>query len=141
MALFALSVLFSLWFHDDKHRLAAMLVFVLPPLLMLVGALRGSATAAFWAGVFGLFWFCHGVVVAYGRPAERGLRLGGNRVGDRDRRGLELAGRECALRQEERRGHHRIGRGAAPEAAASLLHNHAPTDIETAGVSAGWKNC
>ena len=27
--LFALSVLFSLWFHDDKHRLAAMLVFVL----------------------------------------------------------------------------------------------------------------
>ena len=71
-ALFALSVLFSLWFHDDKHRLAAMLVFVLPPLLMLVGALRGSPTAAFWAGVFGLFWFCHGVVVAYGRPAERG---------------------------------------------------------------------
>ena len=72
VALFALSVLFSLWFHDDKHRLAAMLVFVLPPLLMLVGALRGSATAAFWAGVFGLFWFCHGVVVVYGRPAERG---------------------------------------------------------------------
>ena len=72
VALFALSVLFSLWFHDDKHRLAAMLVFVLPPLLMLVGALRGSATVAFWAGVFGLFWFCHGVVVAYGRPGERG---------------------------------------------------------------------
>ena len=71
-ALFALSVLYSVWFHDDKHRLAAMLVFVLPPLLMLVGALRGSATAAFWAGVFGLFWFCHGVVVAYGRPTERG---------------------------------------------------------------------
>ena len=71
LALFALSVLFSLWFHDDQHRLAAMLVFVLPPLLMLLGALRGSATAAFWAGVFGLFWFCHGVVVAYGRPAER----------------------------------------------------------------------
>ena len=71
VALFALSVLFSLWFHEDKHRLAAMLVFTLPPLLMLVGALRGSATAAFWAGVFGLFWFCHGIIVAYGRPAER----------------------------------------------------------------------
>ncbi|MCY7313805.1 MAG: DUF2069 domain-containing protein, partial [Pseudoxanthomonas sp.] len=60
-SLFALSVLYSVWFHDDKHRLAAMLVFTLPPLLMLVGVLAGSAKAAFWAGVFGLFWFCHGV--------------------------------------------------------------------------------
>ena len=71
-ALFALSVLYSVWFHDDKHRLAAMLVFTLPPLLLLVGVLLGNAKASFWAGVFGLFWFCHGVVVAYGRPAERG---------------------------------------------------------------------
>ena len=64
-ALFALSVLYSVWFHDDKHRLAAMIVFTLPPLLLLVGVLLGNAKAAFWAGVFGLFWFCHGVMLAY----------------------------------------------------------------------------
>lgn len=71
IALFALSVVFSLWFHDDKYRLAAMLVFTLPPLLLLVGVLRGSAKASFWAGVFALFWFSHGVMVAYARPPER----------------------------------------------------------------------
>jgi uncharacterized membrane protein len=65
LALLSLSVLFALWWHADKHWLAAMLVFTLPPLLMLVGVLRGSARAAFWAGVFGLFWFSHGVMAAY----------------------------------------------------------------------------
>ncbi|WP_242113065.1 DUF2069 domain-containing protein [Luteimonas aquatica] len=69
-ALFALSVLFSLWFHDDRHRLAALLVFALPPLLLLIGVLRGGAKAAFWSGVAGLFWFSHGVMVAWSRPAD-----------------------------------------------------------------------
>lgn len=72
-ALFALSVLYSVWFHDDKHRLAAMLVFTLPPLLLLVGVLLGNAKASFWAGVFGLFWFSHGVMLAYSSPDERAL--------------------------------------------------------------------
>ncbi|WP_368562836.1 DUF2069 domain-containing protein [Pseudoxanthomonas sp. UTMC 1351] len=72
ISLFALSVLFALWFHNDKHYLASMIVFVLPPLLMLLGVLRGSAKAAFWSGVFGLFWFSHGVMAAYSRPAEAG---------------------------------------------------------------------
>ncbi|WP_454829547.1 DUF2069 domain-containing protein [Pseudoxanthomonas wuyuanensis] len=70
IALFALSLLFSAWFHADKHWLAVLLVFVLPPLLMLLGVLRGSAKAAFWAGVFGLFWFSHGVMAAYSQPAS-----------------------------------------------------------------------
>jgi uncharacterized membrane protein len=69
-SLFALSVLFAVWFHGDKHYLAAMAVFVLPPLLALLGVLRGSAKARFWAGVLGLFWFSHGVMAAYSRPAE-----------------------------------------------------------------------
>ena len=71
IALFALSLLFSLWFHDDRHRIAALLVFTLPPLLLLVGVLRGSGKAAFWAGVLGLFWFSHGVMVAWSRAPER----------------------------------------------------------------------
>lgn len=71
-SLFALSVLYAVWFHGDKHYLASMVVFVLPPLLVLLGVLRGSAKAAFWAGVLGLFWFSHAVMVAYSRPAEAG---------------------------------------------------------------------
>jgi uncharacterized membrane protein len=75
VALFALSLLFALWFHDDRHRLAAMLVFTLPPLLVLAAVLRGGNAASkgrFWAGVLGLFWFSHGVMVAWSRPAEGG---------------------------------------------------------------------
>ena len=45
-ALLALSVLYVTWFHDDRHRLAALLVFALPPLLALAGVLRGGAVAA-----------------------------------------------------------------------------------------------
>ncbi len=71
LALFALSVLFSLWFHDSKLRVAAMVFFTAPPLLLLVGVLRGNAKAAFWAGVLGLFWFSHGVMEAYAAPAVR----------------------------------------------------------------------
>lgn len=71
LSLLALSVLFSLWFHDDRHRVAALLFFALPPLLLLAGVLYGSAKAALWAGVLGLFWFCHGVMLAYDSPAER----------------------------------------------------------------------
>ncbi len=70
VALAALALLYLLWFHDDKYRTAALIVFVLPPLLLLAGVLRGSARAAFWAGVIGLFWFSHGVMVAYTRPGE-----------------------------------------------------------------------
>ncbi len=72
VALFALAALFALWFRGDRHYTAVLLVFVLPPLLALAGVLRGSARAAFWAGVLALFWFSHGVMVAWSRPAEAG---------------------------------------------------------------------
>ena len=71
-ALLALSALFALWFRGDRHYAAVLLVFCLPPLLALAGVLRGSAKAAFWAGVLALFWFSHGVMAAYSRPAEAG---------------------------------------------------------------------
>jgi len=74
-ALLALSVLYATWFHDDRHRLAAMLVFALPPLLALAGVLRGgtmASKATFWAGVLGLFWFSHGVMIAWSHPADAG---------------------------------------------------------------------
>ncbi|MET1160992.1 MAG: DUF2069 domain-containing protein [Pseudoxanthomonas sp.] len=71
LSLFALSVLFSLWFHDSKMRTAAMIFFTLPPLLLLVGVLRGNAKASFWAGVLGLFWFSHGVMEAYTLADQR----------------------------------------------------------------------
>ena len=75
VALFALSVLFSLWYHDSSLRIAALAFFTLPPLLLLVGVLRGHAKASFWAGVFGLFWFSHGVMEAYAAPQVRTFAL------------------------------------------------------------------
>ena len=71
-ALLALAALFALWFHDDRHALAALLVFALPPLLLAWPAWRGGRRAAFWAGVLALFWFSHGVMAAYSRPTEAG---------------------------------------------------------------------
>ena len=71
IALLALAVLYMAWFHDDRHAAAALLVFALPPLLLAWPAWRGDPRAAFWAGVLALFWFSHGVMVAYTRPPER----------------------------------------------------------------------
>ena len=69
------AALYALWFRDDRHLVAALLVFVLPPVLLAVGALAGSARAAFWAGVLALLLFCHGVMTAWADPAQRGLAL------------------------------------------------------------------
>lgn len=68
LALLVLAAVFGWWFRSDKHLLAAMLVFTLPPLLLLVGVLLKSAVARFWAGVFSLFWFSHGVMSAWSHP-------------------------------------------------------------------------
>lgn len=75
LALGALALLFAIWFRGDRQYLGALAVFALPPLLLLIGVLRGSERAAFWSGVLGLFWFCHGVMLAWDRPAERGYAL------------------------------------------------------------------
>ena len=76
LALFALSVLFALWFDGSEYRIALLAFFMPPPLLLLAGVLARHAKASFWAGVLGLFWFSHGVMEAYALPDERGFAVG-----------------------------------------------------------------
>lgn len=71
-ALLALAAVFVAWFAPQPSPRAALAVFALPPVLLAAAALRGSRKAAFWAGVFALGWFSHGVMVAWSRPEERG---------------------------------------------------------------------
>lgn len=71
IALFALAAMYAAWFWHDRHALAAMLVFVLPPLLLAVLAWRGWTRAGLSAGLVALLWFSHGVMVAWTRPQER----------------------------------------------------------------------
>ena len=73
--LVALAAVFAVWFRSGPDAPLALAVFALPPLLMCIGVLLGSRVATFWCGVSGLFWFCHGVMLAYDRPAERGFAL------------------------------------------------------------------
>lgn len=73
LALLALAALYALWFAHDKHRLAAMLVFALPPALLALAAWRGWPRAGFIAGVLALLWFSHGVMTAWTQPALRGI--------------------------------------------------------------------
>lgn len=68
-------VLYLAWFSDDRHFLAALLVFVLPLALLLVGVAMGRTRAAFWAGVLGLLLFCHAVMTAWSEPGQRTLAL------------------------------------------------------------------
>ncbi|SEK60353.1 Predicted membrane protein [Pseudoxanthomonas sp. GM95] len=71
IGLLALSALFGWWFRDDRHYLATLLVFTLPPLVLAIGARLGSRLAAFWTGVLGLGWFSHGVMTAWTHPEVR----------------------------------------------------------------------
>ena len=75
LALLALAVLYALWFARDKHLLAAMLVFALPPALLALAAWRGWPRAGFVAGVFALLWFSHGVMTAWAQAGQRGFAL------------------------------------------------------------------
>jgi uncharacterized membrane protein len=74
-ALLGLVALYALWFHKDDDRIAALLVFALPPLVLAIGALARRATARFWAGVFALCWFSHGVMVAWAHADQRAFAL------------------------------------------------------------------
>lgn len=70
-ALSGLVVLYALWFRNDHDRVAAWIVFAVPPLLLALGVLARRATARFWAGVFALAWFSHGVMSAWAHADAR----------------------------------------------------------------------
>ena len=70
-SLFGLAALYALWFRDDAHRAAALLFFTLPPLLLSIGVLLRRPTARFWSGVLALFWFSHGVMLAWAAADQR----------------------------------------------------------------------
>ncbi|MFT4197753.1 MAG: DUF2069 domain-containing protein [Pseudoxanthomonas sp.] len=72
LALLALALLYAAWMWNDRDRLAALLVFALPPLLFALAVLRGGARAPFWAGVAALAWFSHAVMIAWAHPPQRG---------------------------------------------------------------------
>ncbi|WP_133000710.1 DUF2069 domain-containing protein [Luteimonas arsenica] len=74
--LLALAALFAAWFAGDARYLQALALFALPPLLLAIGVLARRRTAAFWAGVLALGWFCHGVMLAWERSEGRGYALG-----------------------------------------------------------------
>lgn len=71
-ALLLLAALYAGWFRADRHLAAVLLVFVAPPLLLLVGVAAQRGYARFWAGVLALFWFSHGVMHAW---AHRDMAL------------------------------------------------------------------
>lgn len=42
-----------------------------PPLALAIASFAGVRSAGFWAGVFALLWFSHGVMVAWAHPDQR----------------------------------------------------------------------
>lgn len=75
LALLGLALLFGVWYVRGPHAPAALVVLVLPPLLLAAAAWRGWARAGFVGGVFALFWFSHGVMVAWSEPSQRAFAL------------------------------------------------------------------
>lgn len=71
----ALAATYALWFRHDDNLSLALALFALPPLLLAAGVLAQRGAARFWAGVFALGWFSHGVMLAWAEPGQRGLAL------------------------------------------------------------------
>ncbi len=65
-----LAILYAVWFYGDRQYTLALLLFSLPPLLLMIGVMTRRRTAAFWAGVAALFWFSHAVMVAWADPVK-----------------------------------------------------------------------
>lgn len=71
LSLLAIAALYAAWFLRGEHALAALLVFVLPPVLLAAVAWRGWHRAGFSAAVLALLWFSHGVMLLWSEPGQR----------------------------------------------------------------------
>jgi uncharacterized membrane protein len=69
-----LHVLWHGWLAPPLNgsRLLAMALTAGPLLLPLLALRRGVSRALLWVGILGLFYFCHGIVAAWGEPRARG---------------------------------------------------------------------
>jgi len=72
-ALPTLGLLYLIWFRHDAQWLAALVVFVLPPLALALGVWLRRARATFWTGVAALGWFAHAVMAVWVQPEVRAL--------------------------------------------------------------------
>lgn len=59
----------------NGSRALALTLTVGPLLLPLLALRRRLSRALLWVGILGLFYFCHGIVAAWGEPRARGLAL------------------------------------------------------------------
>lgn len=73
VGLFVLHVAWHAWLAPPENgRIAlAMALTALPLLLPLLAWRGGLRRVLIWVGILGLFYFCHGVVVAWGEPGVR----------------------------------------------------------------------
>ncbi|HXH00791.1 MAG TPA: DUF2069 domain-containing protein [Xanthomonadaceae bacterium] len=69
-ALLGLVALYAIWYGRAADALASLAFFAVPPLLLGLAVWRGHRRAGFWAGMFALIWFSHGVLVAWTRRPE-----------------------------------------------------------------------
>ncbi|WP_374249256.1 DUF2069 domain-containing protein [Thermomonas sp.] len=70
--LFALAALFCGWSWQHTQPLAGLLAFALPPAVLGLGALRQWPRIGFFAAIFALLWFSHGVMLLWSEPTLRG---------------------------------------------------------------------
>lgn len=77
-ALVLLHLLWHGWLAPPLNGspLLALALTVGPLLLPLLALRRSVGRALLWVGILGLFYFCHGVVAAWGEPRVRLLALG-----------------------------------------------------------------
>lgn len=68
-----LHLLWLTWLAPPRNGsvLLALVLTVGPLLLPLLALRRSLPRALLWVGILGLFYFCHGVIVAWGEPQAR----------------------------------------------------------------------
>lgn len=71
MLLAVLQVVWHAWWHPTAQSSALAVGVALVPLLLPLLALKRPARALLWAGIIALFYFCHGISIAWTVPTER----------------------------------------------------------------------